>query len=288
MTAVPLDLPVEALHAEAMIDPGDIADLAEFIDSFQPDIFRYELSVTCFTNGLTTLNHLRKRKIDIRPSNPWSRTFLLVFSNNLPGKRACPNGARFDVRTGNYICYTFQRSGFRGRQRFRLRISKTWDEIHLRIARAWLPQETQRPQTPEEVEREGLQLQPWRALQNWIMRSLDTRGRPFKKAKRKLIVQYCGSFKIKSSSTSILDGKFGLIYEKGHFGGPLRYLMKLLLSLAKECRFPDHNLYKSLSEAIQSTKCPKSEHLSQTVFLPDLVDLSYIWRFLSQMTIVTE
>jgi hypothetical protein len=32
VTAIPLDLPVEALHAEAMVDPGDIADLAEFID----------------------------------------------------------------------------------------------------------------------------------------------------------------------------------------------------------------------------------------------------------------
>jgi hypothetical protein len=33
MTAIPLDLPVEA-----MMDCGDIADLAEFIDGFQPDI----------------------------------------------------------------------------------------------------------------------------------------------------------------------------------------------------------------------------------------------------------
>jgi hypothetical protein len=43
--------------------------------------------------------------------------------------------------------------------------------------------------------------------------------------------------------------------------------MKSLLSLGKECRFPDHDLYKSFSEAIQLTKCPKSEHLSQTDLL---------------------
>jgi hypothetical protein len=65
MTAIPLDFPVEALHAEAMMDPGDIADLAEFIDRFQPDIPRNELSVTYLTDGLTTLNHSRKGKIDI-------------------------------------------------------------------------------------------------------------------------------------------------------------------------------------------------------------------------------
>jgi hypothetical protein len=99
------------------------------------------------------------------------------------------------------------------------------------------------------------------------MSRLDTRGRTLKKARQKLTVQYCGSFKMQPSSTSILDGQFGLIYEKGHFGGPLRYLMKSLLSLGKKCRFPDQNLYKSLSEAIQSTKCPKSEHLRQTNFL---------------------
>jgi hypothetical protein len=43
--------------------------------------------------------------------------------------------------------------------------------------------------------------------------------------------------------------------------------MKSLLSLGKECRFPDQNLYKALSEAIQLTKCPQSEHSSQTDFL---------------------
>jgi hypothetical protein len=43
--------------------------------------------------------------------------------------------------------------------------------------------------------------------------------------------------------------------------------MKSLLSLGKEYRFPDQNLYKSLSEVIQSTKWPKSEHLNQTDFL---------------------
>jgi hypothetical protein len=88
-----------------------------------------------------------------------------------------------------------------------------------------------------------------------------------KKARRKLIVQYCGSFKMQPSFTSILDSQFGLIYKKGHFGGPLRYLMKSPLSLGKEYRFTDQNLYKSLSEAIQSTKCPKSKYLSQTDFL---------------------
>jgi hypothetical protein len=75
----------------------------------------------------------------------------------------------------NYIFYTFQRAGFREPQRFGLRISKRLDQIHVRIARAWLPQETRRLQTPEEVEREALQSQPWRALQNWIMSGLDTR-----------------------------------------------------------------------------------------------------------------
>jgi hypothetical protein len=78
MAAIPLDLPVEALHAEIMMEPGDIADLAEFIDVFQPDILRDESSITCLTDGLTTLNHSRKGKIDIRPSNPWSPTSLLV------------------------------------------------------------------------------------------------------------------------------------------------------------------------------------------------------------------
>jgi hypothetical protein len=72
MTAISLDLPMQALHAEAMMDPGDVADLAEFIDGFQPDIPRDELSVTYLTDGLTILNHSRKGKIDIRPSNPWS------------------------------------------------------------------------------------------------------------------------------------------------------------------------------------------------------------------------
>jgi hypothetical protein len=42
--------------------------------------------------------------------------------------------------------------------------------------------------------------------------------------------------------------------------------MKSLLGLGQECRFPDQNLYKSLSEAIQSTKCAQSEHSSQTDF----------------------
>jgi hypothetical protein len=79
MTAIHLDLPVEALHAETVMDPGDIADLAEFIDGFQPDIPRDKSSVTYFTDGLTTLNHSRKGKIDIRPYNPWSPTSLLVF-----------------------------------------------------------------------------------------------------------------------------------------------------------------------------------------------------------------
>jgi hypothetical protein len=181
MIAIPLDLTVEALHAEALMDPGDIADLAEFINDFQADILRDELSDTYFTDGLTTLNHLRKGKIDIRPSNPWSPTSLLVFLNNLLGKWVCSNGARFEVRTGNYICYTFQRVGLPGRQRFRLRISKRWDDIHVRIAHAWLPQETRCPQTPKEVELEALQSQSWRALQNWIMSSLDTRGQPLKK-----------------------------------------------------------------------------------------------------------
>jgi hypothetical protein len=37
MTAIPLDLPVEALHAEALMDPGDIADLAEFIYNVHPN-----------------------------------------------------------------------------------------------------------------------------------------------------------------------------------------------------------------------------------------------------------
>jgi hypothetical protein len=196
MTAIPFGLPVEALHAEALMDPGDIASLAEFIDGFQAYIPRDELSDTYFTDGLTTLNHLRKRKIDIRPYNSWSPTSLLVFLNNLPRKWACPNGARPDVRTWDYICYTFQRTGLRGRQRFRLGISKGWDEIHVRIASAWLPQETRHPQTPEEMEREALQSQPWRTLQNWIRSNVDTRGRLLKKARRKLIVQYCGSFKM--------------------------------------------------------------------------------------------
>jgi hypothetical protein len=114
ISTIPLDLPVEALHAETMMDPGDIADLAEFIDGFQHDIPRDELSVSYFTDGLATLNHLRKGKIDIRPSKPWSPTFLLVFLNNLPRKWACPNEAHIDVRTGNYICYTFQRARLRG------------------------------------------------------------------------------------------------------------------------------------------------------------------------------
>jgi hypothetical protein len=65
MTAIPVDLPVEALHAEALMDPGDITDLAEFVDNFQADIPRDELSDTYFTDGLTTLNHLQKGKIDI-------------------------------------------------------------------------------------------------------------------------------------------------------------------------------------------------------------------------------
>jgi hypothetical protein len=82
-----------------------------------------------------------------------------------------------------------------------------WDEIHVQIARAWLAQETRGPQTPEEVEREALQSQPWRALQNWIMSSLDTRGTLLQKARRKLIIQYCGSFKMQPSSTSILDAQ---------------------------------------------------------------------------------
>jgi hypothetical protein len=181
MTAIPFNLPVEALRAEALMYPGDITDLAEFIDGFQADIPQDELSDTYFRDGFTTLNYLRKGKIDIRPSNPWSPTSLLIFLNNLPGKWACPNGDGLDVRTGNYICYTFQRAGLRGRQQFRLRISKRWDEINVRIARAWLPQETRRPQTPEEVEREALQSQAWCALQNWIMSGLDTRGRPLKK-----------------------------------------------------------------------------------------------------------
>jgi hypothetical protein len=104
MTAIPLDLPVEARHTEAMMDPGDIADLAEFIDGFQADNPRDELPDTYFTDGLTTLNHLRKGKIDIRPSNPWNPTSLLVLWNNCPGKWACPNGARLDIRAGNYLC----------------------------------------------------------------------------------------------------------------------------------------------------------------------------------------
>jgi hypothetical protein len=115
MIAIPLDLPVEILHTEALMDPGDIADLAQFIDGFQADNPEDELSDTYFPDGLTTLNHLRPGKIDIRPSNPWSPTSLLVFLNNLPGKWACPNGACVDVRTGNYICDTFQRAGLRGR-----------------------------------------------------------------------------------------------------------------------------------------------------------------------------
>jgi hypothetical protein len=86
MTAILLDLPVEALHAEAWMDPGDIADLAEFIDGFQADIPRDELSDIYFTDGLTTLNHLRKGEIDIRPSNSWIPISLLVFLNNLSGK----------------------------------------------------------------------------------------------------------------------------------------------------------------------------------------------------------
>jgi hypothetical protein len=163
------------------MDPGDVADLAEFIDGFQPDIPRDEVSITYIADGLTTLNCLRKGKIGIRPSNPWSPISLLVCLNNLPGKWACPYGACIDVRTGNYICYPFQPAGLRGRQRFRLPISKRWDEIHVRIARAWLPQETRRPQTPDGVEREALQSQPWRALQNWIMSSLDTRRPSLKK-----------------------------------------------------------------------------------------------------------
>jgi hypothetical protein len=270
MAAIPLDIPVEVLHAEAMMDPGDIADLSEFINGFQPDIPQDELSVAHLTHGLTTLNHSRKGKIGMRPSDPWSPTSLFVFLNNLPGKRVCPNGARLDVRIGKYICYTFQRAGLRGRQRFRLRISKRWDEIHVRIARTWLPQQTQCPQTPEEVEWQALRSQPWRALQDWIMSRLHTRERPLKKARRKLGMQYCGIFKMQRSSTSILEGQFGFIHEKGHFGVPLRYLMKSLLSLGKECRFPGQNLHVSLFEAIQSTKCPQSEHLSQTKFLARL------------------
>jgi hypothetical protein len=84
VTAIPLDLPVQALHAGAMMDPGDVANLAEFIDGFQPGIPRDELSVLYLTDGLTTLNHSRKGKIDIRASNPWSPTYFLVFLNNLP------------------------------------------------------------------------------------------------------------------------------------------------------------------------------------------------------------
>jgi hypothetical protein len=61
---------VEAFHADALMDPGDIADLAEVIDGFQADIPRDELSDTYFTDSLTTLNHVRKGKINIRPFNP--------------------------------------------------------------------------------------------------------------------------------------------------------------------------------------------------------------------------
>jgi hypothetical protein len=61
---------------------------------------------------------------------------------------------------GNSICYNFRWAASGGGDRFLLSISRTLDEIRVRIARAWLSQETRRPQTGEEVERQSLQLAP--------------------------------------------------------------------------------------------------------------------------------
>jgi hypothetical protein len=43
--------------------------------------------------------------------------------------------------------------------------------------------------------------------------------------------------------------------------------VKSLLCLGREYRLPDESSYKSLSEAILSTKCPKSGHSSQLDFV---------------------
>jgi hypothetical protein len=57
IAAIPLHLPVRQPHAEAMMDPGEIPDLIELIDTCQRDILGGELSFTSITKGLATLNH---------------------------------------------------------------------------------------------------------------------------------------------------------------------------------------------------------------------------------------
>jgi hypothetical protein len=161
-----MDLDFPFLDVDAIADAADIPESVNFIDDHQLDIPENELSLTCFTSTVFSPKLPRRGKIDIRPREHWNTLSLLVFLNNLSGKRICPNGHRRDLRTGTYICYTFCGIGPSGRHRIRIKILEDWSEVHVRIARAWLPQSTRRVQTEEQLEREKRKSTSWICLKN--------------------------------------------------------------------------------------------------------------------------